>query len=209
LNILICIPFGPHPHHIHPLTQQSIAALNHANIAYVETPQGTRHDMVELCRKHNEARRLTLEGGYDALLHIDADMVVPVDVIERLTAVDADVAYGLYVYRKTPSRWLCFTDIQDAEVLSNDKALARRSWGTVVPSFGAGLGCTLIRRNVLGRLEFRTDGNVGSDWWLAVDCNNYGFAQAHDLGCVCGHIDGGKVYWPDVIEPNLYRTELL
>lgn len=208
MNVLLCIPFGPYPHRIHTLTLNSTAALN-MDTAHIETPQGSRHDKAELCRKHNEARRLTLDGGYDALLHVDADMVIPPDALERLFNVDADVVYGLYVSRQTPSRWLCFTDIQDADVLSKDKRLAKKLWGQVVPSFGAGMGCTLIRRNVLDRLAFRTDGNTGSDWWFAVDANNYEFSQAHHLGCMCGHIDGDKVYWPDVTQPSFYRTELI
>lgn len=208
MNVLLCIPFGPYPHRIHDLTLQTTAALN-IDTAHIETPQGSRYDTQELCRKHNEARRLVLDGGYDALLHVDADVVIPPDALERLLSVDADVVYALYVSRQTPSRWLCFTDIEDAEVLSKDKRLAHRQWGQVVPSFGAGLGCTLIRRRVLERLQFRTDGHTGSDWWFAIDCNNYGFTQAHDLGCVCGHIDGDKVYYPDVDAPSFYRTELL
>lgn len=83
MNVLLCIPFGPYPHRIHTLTLNSTAALN-MDTAHIETPQGSRHDKAELCRKHNEARRLTLDGGYDALLHVDADMVIPPDALERL-----------------------------------------------------------------------------------------------------------------------------
>jgi hypothetical protein len=187
------------------LTQQSIDALGCAATAIEAAGRG--HSKGGLCHKHNQARKLVLNGGYDAMLHIDADMVVPADAVDRLIALDADVAYGLYVSRHTPSRWLCFTDIATATVLSDDKDRARQVWGKTIVSIGAGMGCTLIHRHVLERIEFRTDGMMGADWNFAQDCAAYGFSQAHDLGCVCGHINGDKVLWPDVDAPELYRAE--
>ena len=204
MNILICTPFGPAPHRIHPLTQQSIAALGIDAIG-IETPTGTQHNMAELCRKHNEARQMVLDGGYDALLHIDADMVVPPDTVERLSTVDADVVYGLYVSRRDPWRWLCFLDKERATTLNEQP---ERITDGHITSYGAGLGCTLIHRRVLERLAFRYT-NVASDWMMAVDCTNYGFKQVHDLGCRCGHIRGDRVFWPDATAPKLFRTQQL
>lgn len=201
MNVLICTPFGPAPHRIHPLTQQSIDALGCASVK-LETNGKVANRYVDLCDKYNQARKLVLNGGYDAMLHIDADMVVPVDTLDRLIAVDTDVAYGLYVMRTNPSHWLCWVN---GEPLSDHKT----AWGRVVKSTGAGMGCTLIRRNVLERIEFRTDGVVAADWNFAQDCWRYGFGQAHDLGCVCGHIDNDKVLWPDVEAPELFRVEKL
>jgi len=199
VNILICTPFGPTPHRIHALTQQSIDALGCASVK-IETTDKVSSHLIDLCAKYNQARKLVLNGGYDAMLHIDADMVVPSDTVDRLTATDADVAYGLYVVRTNPSHWLCW---QDGRPLSDHKAL----WGKLVVSTGAGMGCTLIHRHVLERLEFRTDGVIAADWNFAHDCYGYGFAQAHDMGCVCGHINRDRVLWPDVDAPKLYRAE--
>ncbi len=150
-----------------------------------------------------------LNGGYDALLHIDADMIVPADTVDRLMAIEADVAYGLYVSRRDPSRWLCFIDRAMSMPLSAVPTLNREFTDIHIGSFGAGMGCTLIRRHVLEEIAFRTDGTVASDWCFAVDCANYGFIQRHDLGCICGHIDGDKAHYPDITQPNLYRTERL
>ncbi|MCB1717494.1 MAG: hypothetical protein KDK05_20415 [Candidatus Competibacteraceae bacterium] len=157
----------------------------------------------DLAWKHNEARRLTLDGGYDALLHIDADMVVPADTVKRLCAVGADVVYGLYVSRQTPSRWLCF--VNKAMTTTLDQVPPSNT--DYVRSFGAGLGCTLIHRRVLEQIEFRHNGQTGSDWWFAIDAANYGFRQMHDLGCVCGHIDRNRVLWPDASTEEMYRVE--
>lgn len=199
MNALICTPFGPAPHRIHPLTQQSIDALGCATVK-LETTTPVSNHLIDLCEKYNRARDLTLNGGYDAMLHIDADMVVPPDTLDRLIDIYADVAYGLYVMRTNPRHWLCW---QNRQPISDHKA----QWGKVVKSTGAGMGCTLIHRHVLELTEFRTDGVIAADWNFAQDCWRYGFSQAHDLGCVCGHIDGARVLYPDPDAPELYRVE--
>lgn len=202
MNILVCTPYGPDPHRIHPLTQQSIDALDHASVG-INSPDGKRMNRLDdLCYKHNQARKLTLNGGYDALLCVDADMVIPADAMEKLTSVDADVVYGLYVSRQTPTRWLCFIDkAMTATYTGNDVG--------VVESYGAGLGCTLIYRHVLEELEFRTDGRTASDWWFAVDATNYGYRQMHHLGVRCGHIDESRMLWPDASAKSRCRVETL
>lgn len=200
VSVLVCTPFGPSPHCIHPLTQQSIDALGCASVTINTAVSAGLSRLDDLARKHNKARQLALNGGYDALLHIDADMVVPADTVERLLSVEADVAYGLYVSRRDPWRWLCFIDKAMTTTYTGDAT------GTI-KSYGAGLGCALIHRHVLEQIEFRTDGHVGSDWWFAVDCVNYGFRQAHDLGCRCGHIRHDGVAWPDKTQPQKYRIE--
>lgn len=204
MRVLACTPHGPLPHRIHPLTQQSIEAVGCDHVG-IEPAQGsTLNRLDDLCDKHNRARQMVLGGDYDAMLHVDADMVVPVDTIQRLMAVNADVAYGLYVSRRDPDRWLCFTDRSMATTLSMRR---ERISDGCIESYGAGLGCTLIHRHVLERIAFRTDGHVASDWWFAIDAANYGFKQAHDLGCACGHINGDTVLWPDAEAESLYRIE--
>lgn len=208
MNVLICTPFGPAPHRIHPLTQQSIDALCCAALA-LETSTPVANHLIDLCDKYNRARQAVLEGGYDAMLHVDADMVVPMDTLERLCAVDTDVAYGLYVARKNPGHWLCWLDKDRSVSLNERPQVIRRYWSQQRRSYGAGMGCTLIKRHVLERLQFRTNGIVAADWTFAQDCVNYGFSQAHDLGCVCGHIDNDKVLWADPGAPDLYRVEAI
>ena len=72
-------------------------------------------------------------------------------------------------------------------------------WGNVIDTTGVGLGCTLIRREVLEAIPFRVvDKWIANDWYFALDVAEKGFTQAHDCGVVCGHIDGYRVLWPDV-----------
>lgn len=152
--------------------------------------------------KYNWARALALAGNYDALLTIEADMVVPPMTLHRLTNTDASVSYGLYCSRRAKKRWLLFDEVTEhpfkAEYAGETRNERMDMWGQVVESKGMGMGCTLINRAVLEKVMFRCPNpTVCCDWYFSVDCQRLGFSQAHDCGVVCGHIDNGNIYWPE------------
>lgn len=176
-----------------------------------DRPAGSKYQ--DIAAKHNEARRMVLDGGYDALLLVENDMILPPDTLRKLNAVDADVVYGLYVNRHGWRKWLAYTylDAGGGVSLSEDKPRARAAWGSIMPTVGVGMGCTLIRRHVLERLKFWVpDGEqVADDWQFSLDCQRYGFRQMHDLSVHCGHIVPGNAHilWPDIGNDDLFRVE--
>ena len=219
MRILVAVAEYPRPSVVHPLTEASLAALRGPREGGDELtiwrqggddPVLTHYE--NLCAKHNLARQRVLDEGFDALLSIEADMVVPADAVMRLTAVDADVAYGLYVSRST-YMWLLFEQIAPKGGASITKTPERAAavWGQVVPSAGVGMGCTLIHRRVLERVSFRLDaaGPFADDWQFALDVAAAGFRQAHDTAVVCGHVvKDGLVAWPAVEQDERGRWTL-
>ena len=219
MRILTYVPLNPTRPRLHPLTAASIDNLAWPTMPVVygrnDTPNA-RGKFYDLRDKHNEARRLVLDGGYDALLLIEHDMIVPHDALQRLVALDVPVAYSLYVTRHVPRKWLALTRLtaDDCEFVSDDPDYARRWFGNgqdAIETQGAGMGCTLIRRDVLEQLAFRLDrfGANADDWAFALDCSAYGVPPFTHCGVVCGHIDGGVVLWPDADAPGLVRKEKL
>ena len=187
---------------------------------------------------HNKARDIVLNNGYDAFLSIEADMVIPEDTIIQLLEADADVVYGLYVWRHKPHRWSAYKTLTlwggESISYNHNGHDAREAWGKTIDVGGLGMGCTLIRRNVLETIHFRLhDGShswivdeydkqfkeiginpyrdrrqmVCDDWLLAMDAQHYGFSQQANLGVVCGHINGDNVLWPDPDADKFYRLE--
>jgi len=190
--------------------------------------------------QHNKARAMVLDGLYDGLLSIEADMIIPPDTIGQLLSTNADVAYGLYVWRHQLKRWSAYKSLSlwggESVSLDYSGADAREVWGKVIDVAGLGMGCTLIRREVLKRFPFRLhDGRhswivdeyaddfktlgispyrdhknmVCDDWLFAMDAKHYGFTQRANLNVVCGHIDGDSILWPDPQEKQLCRIECI
>jgi hypothetical protein len=141
-------------------------------------------------KKMNKARDIFLKGDYDLFFTIEADMIVPEDCLERLvlTLNHADVAYGFYCSRHTSKRWLVFDETgSDMNPVLQKKVLD--NWGKIIPSWGMGFGCTLIKRKVLEEITFRiVERGAAADAYFAQDARVAGFVQKHDLGVVCGHI---------------------
>lgn len=208
-RLLIYCPASPQTPGVHPQTLESIMALEWDqpfDIVFGKdggnvlpgSPEGNRN----ITNKYNHAREIAL-GGYDALMTIEADMIVPPNAIERLLNVDADIAYGLYVSRHGPHPWLAFErvtpEIKGSKSMGETWEERDRMMGCIIESQGVGLGCTLIHRPVLEAIQFRLqDEYVANDWYFAVDARANGFKQAHHCGVICGHIDGYQTYWPDV-----------
>lgn len=211
-------------------TMRRIVELDASGYARADTvflraapvPGQDRRDAI--AAQYNEARRLTLEGGYDALLTVECDMLPPPNAIRRLARCEADIAYGLYVLRRPPWEWNAYSVMQGmaAWPLARTPERATRDWGEVVEVDGIGLGCTLIRRRALEQIRFRADGLLHSDgersycdWYFAQDARDAGLSQRCDTSVCCGHIhpeaeDGRPVphvIWPTG-EPPFYRFEV-
>lgn len=161
--------------------------------------------------KYEEARQLALARDYEALLTLESDMIVPPDALMKLAEVEADVVYGLYVWRGPIPFWNAYSHLSHhiGRSMTMDRERARESWGKVVEVAGIGHGCTLIHRRVLEALPFRLadDMDYCCDWTMGLDCQAQGFVQKAHLGVICGHIrkDEPKVAWPDITKHNFYR----
>src|SRR4051812_38322461 len=92
-----------------------------------------------LAVKHNIMRQDVLDEGFDALLLVEADIIIPKQAITALCSVDADVVYSLFVTRKE-GMWLCFPVVEGmkARSLGANKTRARKLYGSIIDSEGIG-----------------------------------------------------------------------
>jgi hypothetical protein len=211
-RVLVYCPMYPDSPKVKPQTKKCLEALKwdcQFDIVYGESSHSQHlvkdDHRRELVEKYNQAREMTLAGKYDALLTIEADMIIPSDTLDKLSRVDADVVYGLYVSRHNLQWFLYFEGPTVGKQISRDKKLRRQVWGKIAQSCGIGNGCTLIHRNVLEKITFENTPGVAQDWIFAQTCQKYGFRQAHDCSVVCGHINGNEVIWPN--PQHRYRVE--
>jgi hypothetical protein len=143
------------------------------------------------------------------MLVIESDIIPPPDALLRLAELDCDVAYGAYVFRKSPvvnifERY--YADIAGKVAANIGESLTVRGkweWALkkeVIPCSGAGLGCTLIKRHVLEAVEFRTTRGgsaVHCDSWFTNDVYDRGYSMMADTRVLCGHkTEEGEILWP-------------
>ncbi len=173
-------------------------------------PDGSdKGENVRAAYHHGQA--VFLNGDWDAMLTVESDQIIPVDTLQRLTQIDAGVAYGLYIWRYGSRNWTAYTahddDGKPMHSVSNDPEQAREWWGTVQDVTGWGFGCTLIHRYVLELVDWTS--GVLPDEALARLCNLQGVPQKCDLGVVVGHIQHKEalVLWPDPDADDLVRLE--
>jgi len=184
------------------------------------------HPFDNITRKCNEARDLVLRMGYDALMIVEGDVIVPPEALRRLVAVEADVAYGLVIHTHGWPTWNACCELKDeapgAIPISLFPEMAREAWGKVIEVDGVGSSCMLIHRRVLEALTFwgpyrATPAEFARfqrscDWFLAQDCKEAGFVQKNDTRVICGHIETDtipRILWPDITREGFYRSEVI
>jgi hypothetical protein len=208
---MIFTPLYPWPPFIHDRTMSSIVGMRWGHQLEIvlgkhDAKRWPRPDEANrsITEKYETARKMALALGLDAILTVEADMVVPEIALARMWEVEADVVYGLYVSRHGKHPWLALRRIAGrderyrADSLSNHPEVCLASWGRVIETEGVGMGCTLIRKTALETIPFRCpDTSVANDWHFALDVKAAGLRQVHDLGTVCGHITRDGVLWPE------------
>ena len=145
--------------------------------------------------QYRYARQRILDGNYDYLFIVEHDMIIPEDALVKMLATDADVVYGLYLFRQgkpllnaaraVNSKWPDMSLTNFPEIV---KKAREQGW---IEVSGFGFGCTLIRRKVLETFEMRRNEVVGSpcpDMPFAADCLKHGFKQICRFDVICGHI---------------------
>jgi hypothetical protein len=181
--------------------QVSTAEYQHVISWHNPYPEG---DLRNVTEQMNHGRELVLEGGYDAMLSVEHDMLIPPDALQKLIECEAPVVYGVYVFRHGVPILNAYekyphpsTNVGESLTLK-PKKLANLMKQVVVEVSGIGFGCTLIQRDVLERIPFRhREGDTGgSDVEFAMDCLKYDIRQLAHFGVVCGHWNGAKWIMP-------------
>lgn len=162
-------------------------------------PYPGERNMRNVTAQYQRARQMALDGGYDGLLTVEHDMVLPPDAAQKLWETQADVVYAAYMLRHGTNvlnlwRWTAGArnlgmslSLYPAEL----RALRRKGVGRVS---GVGFGCTLIRRETLSKIPFRQDPNGNApDIPFALDCLQRGIVALGRFDVACGHIHEGVV----------------
>lgn len=195
MSLLIFTPTygdGPRPEMMASVSQQRCTVATVHEVSWQTPIPGEKFKNV--VRQYQRAWQMALDGGYDALLTVEHDMVLPSNAVQKLWETDSPVVYGVYMLRHgvpTLSAWQYVNNRSLGMSLSlypqEVKAAKQRGWVEVC---GVGWGCTLIRRNVLERLTVHgNDEHDAGDLAFGIDCVRAGIKQIARFDVPCGHYD--------------------
>lgn len=149
--------------------------------------------MENVVAQYQKAWKMALGGGYDALLTLEHDMVIPPNAVQKLYDTDSPVVYAIYMLRHgipTLSAWQYINNRALGMSLSlyPDEVRKGRQQGWLEVC-GVGWGCTLIRREVLERVTVRSTGaSDAGDMAFATDCVRGNIRQIARFDVPCEHI---------------------
>lgn len=167
----------------------------------------TRIDRI--IRGRNRLRRICLDRGYDYLFFLDTDVIPPPDAIDHLLRHNKEVVSGIYLgasaYDGKPKiRPVLYAPVSggDVRTMRIQEVLGDR----LIPVAVAGLGCCLIKREIVEKIAFRNIGSSttgGEDAAFFKDVRALGLTPYADTSVKCFHFS-----YPEGDQRNeLYRFE--
>ena len=138
-------------------------------------------------------------GGFDYVLMVDSDIIVPPDVVECMLVDPVDVCVGVYPRKNTTcgeTELFKFTEKDFTERFDYDEIEEKAEATIRLPVKGSGLGCALINTDVFRKMPFPwfkyvtyPDGSVLSeDLYFSDQLRKHGITMYADPHVKCGHM---------------------
>lgn len=173
---------------------QTLAAARHHGFAALDFAWFERGVRVDGLR--NQAVRRAIEGGYSHLVFLDADMVWPVDVLDRLLAHHAKgIVSGVYFLKRWPYWPVALrnpkpdatgVDRYEYDCAAGDEQAGMRREALV------GMGCTIIPVAILTRMDAP---------WFSYKNDGEGLPSVTEDVAFCEQ--AGRLHCPIWVDPSI------
>ena len=134
-----------------------------------------------------------LEIGYDYILWVDSDMILPKNTLLKLLTHNIDIVSGVYSYkllhaencvakRFIPTEEDTYEDIPLKEIRESEK---------LMEVDGIGFGCVLTKVDIFRHIEkpwFKYEPDMGEDIYFCRKAQKAGYKVYLDTSVLCGHI---------------------
>jgi len=148
-----------------------------------------------IVNSRNILRKYALDNSYDYLLSLEQDIIPTKDIIERLLSHKKEAVCGVYFavnfykgkHQLLPLVWVDF----DKETKMMHYIDNERLWNNkLIEIATSGLGCMLIHKDVLEKIEFRynKDDEGFDDMWFCKDLRESGIKLYCDTSLKCKHL---------------------
>ena len=151
------------------------------------------------------ASALKSNSGWDRMVVYEADMMPPVNALNRIADYpdQLDIVGSMYFQHPAPHRPLVYAQVDEnhyTALLPNqiDEMMAKPG---VYPVDAVGLGFTSIHRRVLEKWDpavpMFAGGELGHDMWFSREAKRQGFMVHVDSGIECSHLTEWPVGYQD------------
>ena len=134
-----------------------------------------------------------LEIGYDYILWIDSDMIIPKNTLVQLLSHDKDIVSGVYAYKIIGGKNAVakrfkkgakdtYEDIPLAEIRESEQ---------LMEIDGVGFGCVLTKVDIFRNIKkpwFKYSPNMGEDIYFCRKAQKAGYKVYLDTSILCGHV---------------------
>ena len=134
-----------------------------------------------------------LEIGYDYIMWIDSDMILPKNTLTTLMSHDKDVVSGVYAYKLIGAENAVTKRFKDkAKDIYEDIPLKEITESKrLIEVDGVGFGCVLTKVDVFRHIKkpwFRYTPNMGEDIYFCRKAQKAGYQVYLDTSILCGHV---------------------
>jgi len=157
-----------------------------------------------IVHSRNILRKIVLEKGYDYFLSLEQDVIPPKDVIEKLIRHEKKVVSGVYFSRYKINGKIMYLPLLWKEKKDNKKLMRflkpeEIEGDKLIKIKKCGLGCVLIRRDVLEKIKFRYVEEIlcFDDMFFCEDVEKNGFGLYCDASVKCKHLISG-MSWKNI-----------
>jgi hypothetical protein len=148
-----------------------------------------------MCKSHNECIEYAKNNKFRKVLHLETDIIPPLDVIERLLFHNKQVVGALYYRDEGIDRRLMiqktikYSEYSFANINMEQHEDISFIDGKLKKVGHVGLGCVLIDINIFQNISFRFEKGVDlhPDCFFAEDCLRYNIPIYADTSLICQH----------------------
>ncbi len=143
-----------------------------------------------IINSRNLLKKYCLEKGYDYLFSLEQDVIPPIDIIERLLKHNKKIVGAVYYKLEDENTLSPVAWIHHKGTLARRLNYSETIEPKLIEVITCGLGCILIHKDVLEKINFRYDTNKKSfdDVWFGVDARENGFKVYLDTSIKCKHL---------------------